>query len=130
MEKNAHFAIVGAFLILSLILGVVFLLWLTEAKQATKTSRYEIRFEGSVSGLDLGGDVSYLGVKIGNICIQCDETDDGQTGAEITYIYTGLSEEGNAAIEKLDKATYRAYIAYWERAINHYLSTGKILIEE
>jgi phospholipid/cholesterol/gamma-HCH transport system substrate-binding protein len=67
MEKNAHFAIVGAFLILSLILGVVFLLWLTEAKQATKTSRYEIRFEGSVSGLDLGGDVSYLGVKIGNI---------------------------------------------------------------
>jgi phospholipid/cholesterol/gamma-HCH transport system substrate-binding protein len=67
MEKNAHFAIVGAFLILSLVLGVVFLLWLTEAKQATKTSRYEIRFEGSVSGLDQGGDVSYLGVKIGNI---------------------------------------------------------------
>jgi phospholipid/cholesterol/gamma-HCH transport system substrate-binding protein len=67
MEKNAHFAIVGAFLILSLILGIVFLLWLTEAKQATKTSRYEIRFEGSVSGLNQGGDVSYLGVKIGNI---------------------------------------------------------------
>lgn len=67
MEKNAHFAIVGAFLIFSLILGMVFLLWLTEAKQGTKTSRYEIRFEGSVSGLDVGGDVSYLGVKIGNI---------------------------------------------------------------
>jgi len=67
MEKNAHFAIVGAFLILSLILGVVFLLWLTEAKQGIKTSKYEILFEGSVSGLEKGGDVSYLGVKVGNI---------------------------------------------------------------
>jgi phospholipid/cholesterol/gamma-HCH transport system substrate-binding protein len=67
MEKNAHFAIVGAFLILSLILGVVFLLWLAEAKQGIKTSKYEILFEGSVSGLEKGGDVSYLGVKVGNI---------------------------------------------------------------
>lgn len=67
MEKNAHYALVGAFVILSLVLGVTFLFWLTEGKHTIKTSRYEIRFEGSVSGLDLGGAVSYLGVKIGTV---------------------------------------------------------------
>jgi len=67
MEKNAHFAVVGGFLVLSIVLGVIFLFWLAGAKHTIQSSRYEIRFEGSVSGLDQGGDVRYLGVKIGNV---------------------------------------------------------------
>ena len=69
------------------------------------------------------------GIKIGNIVIKCEKKGANQTAASVTYIYTGLSEKGNRAIEKLTEETYRAYIAYWERAINHYLATGETLVE-
>ena len=67
MEKEGHFVAVGAFLILALAAGVAFLLWLGSSRTDQDTHRYSIDFEGSVSGLDVGNDVRYLGVRVGRV---------------------------------------------------------------
>jgi phospholipid/cholesterol/gamma-HCH transport system substrate-binding protein len=67
VEKEGHYVVVGVFLLLTLLIGIVFVLWLAESKNITDVSYYEIHFEGSVSGLDRGGEVRYLGVKVGQI---------------------------------------------------------------
>ncbi|RMG55369.1 MAG: MCE family protein, partial [Gammaproteobacteria bacterium] len=67
MEKEGHFIAVGAFLILALAAGTAFLLWLGASRTDHDTHRYAIDFEGSVSGLDIGNDVRYLGVRVGRV---------------------------------------------------------------
>jgi hypothetical protein len=60
------------------------------------------------------------------IAIQCSESAEGErTRAEITYTYTGLTEEGNAANERALAEMYRRDLEDWEEAINHYLETGE-----
>ncbi|MGD2147394.1 MAG: hypothetical protein PVH41_11930 [Anaerolineae bacterium] len=62
------------------------------------------------------------------IAIQCRESAGGDTTrAEITYTYTGLTEEGNAANERALEEMYRHDLRDWEGAINHYLRTGERL---
>jgi len=49
----------------------------------------------------------------------------GQTGAFISYAYTGLSPEGNREVERYDQKWFQHKMQSWEAAINHYLQTGK-----
>jgi phospholipid/cholesterol/gamma-HCH transport system substrate-binding protein len=67
VEKEGHYVVVGVFLLLTILIGIIFVFWLAESKRNTVVSIYEIHFEGSVSGLERGGEVRYLGVKIGQI---------------------------------------------------------------
>jgi hypothetical protein len=48
-----------------------------------------------------------------------------ETEAHIRYTYTGLSEAGNAEVQRYDRAWFAAKMNGWEKAINHYLTTGK-----
>jgi hypothetical protein len=58
------------------------------------------------------------------LTIQCREDIPHQTTkAEITYTYTGLTEKGNAVIEKELQMMYARDLKNWEEAINHYLKT-------
>jgi hypothetical protein len=60
------------------------------------------------------------------ITIKCKEGASAQTTeAEITYTYTGLSENGNAKNEKALQRMYSRDLKDWEEAINHYLETGE-----
>jgi len=67
MERDANYIAVGAFMLLLIAMGVGFLLWYSDAGDRREYTRYEINFTGSVSGLDRGSAVRYLGVDVGRV---------------------------------------------------------------
>jgi hypothetical protein len=58
------------------------------------------------------------------ISIDCRATGEGNTEADITYIYTALSDAGRAYLAKMNEAAFREQVRHWEHAINHYLRSG------
>src|SRR5438874_6294613 len=67
MEREASYAAVGAFVLLAALLGVLFVYWYSDTREHRDYNRYEIYFTGSVSGLDRGAAVRYLGVGVGRV---------------------------------------------------------------
>jgi phospholipid/cholesterol/gamma-HCH transport system substrate-binding protein len=67
MEREANYLAVGTFILLVLGLGIAFVLWYTDANDGRQYGVYEIQFAGSVSGLDRGSPVRYLGVDVGRV---------------------------------------------------------------
>jgi phospholipid/cholesterol/gamma-HCH transport system substrate-binding protein len=67
VERDGNYVAVGAFILLVLAMGVAFVLWYTDTKNAGDLTSYEIYFAGSVSGLDRGSPVRYLGVDVGKV---------------------------------------------------------------
>ncbi len=67
MEREANYITVGAFVLLVIALGTWFVLWYTDAQDRRDYERFEIYFEGSVSGLSRGSPVRYLGVDVGRV---------------------------------------------------------------
>jgi phospholipid/cholesterol/gamma-HCH transport system substrate-binding protein len=67
MEREANYVAVGAFILLVIAMGVGFVLWYTDARDRRDYALYEIYFAGSVSGLERGGPVRYLGVDVGRV---------------------------------------------------------------
>jgi phospholipid/cholesterol/gamma-HCH transport system substrate-binding protein len=67
MERDAHYVAVGAFILLVIAMAVGFVLWYTDANDGREYERYEIYFTGSVSGLDRGSPVRFLGVDVGRV---------------------------------------------------------------
>ncbi len=67
MEREANYAAVGAFVLIVVLLGALFVYWYSDTREHRDYNRYEIYFNGSVSGLDKGGAVRYLGVGVGRV---------------------------------------------------------------
>lgn len=67
MERDAHYVAVGAFILLVVAMAIGFVLWYTDANDGREYARYEIYFTGSVSGLDRGSPVRFLGVDVGRV---------------------------------------------------------------
>ena len=67
MEREANYAAVGAFVVLVVVMAVLFVYWYSDAREHKDYTRYEVYFEGSVSGLERGAPVRYLGVDIGRV---------------------------------------------------------------
>jgi len=67
MEREANYAAVGAFVLLVVVMAVLFVYWYSDAREHRDYMRYEVYFEGSVSGLERGAPVRYLGVDIGRV---------------------------------------------------------------
>jgi phospholipid/cholesterol/gamma-HCH transport system substrate-binding protein len=67
MEREANYVAVGAFILLVVAMAVGFVLWYTDANDQRDYELYEIYFTGSVSGLDRGSPVRYLGVDVGRV---------------------------------------------------------------
>ncbi len=67
MERNANYTAVGAFVLLLTVLAGLFVYWYSEGRDRRNYERYEIYFQGSVSGLSEGGPVRYLGVDVGRV---------------------------------------------------------------
>ena len=67
MEREANYVAVGAFILLVMGMAVAFVLWYTDANDQRDYDVYEIYFTGSVSGLDRGSPVRYLGVDVGRV---------------------------------------------------------------
>lgn len=67
MERNANYAAVGAFILLVTLVGALFVYWYTDTHEHRHYSRYEVYFDGTVSGLERGSAVRYLGVGVGRV---------------------------------------------------------------
>ena len=67
MEREANYVAVGAFILLVVAMAIGFVLWYTDANDSRDYDLYEIYFTGSVSGLDRGSPVRYLGVDVGRV---------------------------------------------------------------
>ncbi|MFI4889182.1 MAG: MlaD family protein [Steroidobacterales bacterium] len=67
MDRDANYLAVGAFVLLVLAMAVAFVFWYTDQQNRHNYARYEIYFEGSVSGLSVAGPVRYLGVDVGRV---------------------------------------------------------------
>jgi phospholipid/cholesterol/gamma-HCH transport system substrate-binding protein len=67
MDKDAKYATVGAFVLLLIGLATWFVLWYSDSGEQHNYQRYEIYFEGSVTGLNEGQAVRYLGVAVGRV---------------------------------------------------------------
>ncbi|HVY83124.1 MAG TPA: MlaD family protein [Steroidobacteraceae bacterium] len=67
MEREANYAAVGAFVLLVVVMAVLFVYWYSDSREHKDYQRYEVYFEGSVSGLERGAPVRYLGVDVGRV---------------------------------------------------------------
>ena len=67
MEREANYAAVGAFVLLVALVGALFVYWYSDSRERKTYQRYEIYFDGSVSGLERGAAVRYLGVGVGRV---------------------------------------------------------------
>ena len=67
MEREANYVAVGAFVLLLAVMGVLFVYWYSDSREQHTYNKYEVYFDGSVSGLSVGGQVRYLGVDIGRV---------------------------------------------------------------
>jgi phospholipid/cholesterol/gamma-HCH transport system substrate-binding protein len=67
MEREANYAAVGAFVLLIALAAAVFVYWYSDSRDHKDYNRYEIYFNGSVSGLEKGAAVRFLGVGVGRV---------------------------------------------------------------
>jgi phospholipid/cholesterol/gamma-HCH transport system substrate-binding protein len=79
MDREANYVAVGAFVLLVLFLGAGFVFWYSDTADSRNVTRYEIYFDGSVTGLSEGSGVRYLGVVVGRVArIAIDPRDPGR----------------------------------------------------
>jgi len=73
--------------------------------------------------------IDYLWIDPGHIItelrIQLARSGAEETRTNIHYRYTGLSPEGNSDLEHYNEKWFESKMQNWEKAINHYLRTGK-----
>ncbi len=67
MDRDANYVAVGAFVLLVTAMAASFVYWYTAYSDRHAYQRYEIYFEGTVSGLSNGSPVRYLGVDVGKV---------------------------------------------------------------
>ncbi|MGO9716984.1 MAG: MlaD family protein [Steroidobacteraceae bacterium] len=67
MDRDTNYVAVGAFVLLVIAMAVSFVFWYTDQRDKRTYQRYEIYFQGSVSGLTAGSPVRYLGVDVGKV---------------------------------------------------------------
>ena len=67
MEREANYAAVGAFVLIVALVAALFVYWYSDSREHKNYQRFEIYFDGSVSGLDRGASVRYLGVNVGRV---------------------------------------------------------------
>jgi phospholipid/cholesterol/gamma-HCH transport system substrate-binding protein len=67
MERDAKYAAVAVFAMLAIAAAVAFVWWYSDRGERRDFVRYEIYFDGSVSGLARGSPVRYLGVDVGRV---------------------------------------------------------------
>ncbi|MEQ1752806.1 MAG: MlaD family protein [Micropepsaceae bacterium] len=67
METRAHHLMIGSFAIGISVMTVLFLMWIGKFEFSRQYGVYDLRFEGSVSGLSKAADVLYNGIKVGEV---------------------------------------------------------------
>lgn len=83
METRANYALIGAFVLMSVVAVLGFVLWLGSSQLNRDFSEYDIVFQGPVS-LEEGASVRYIGVKVGEVeSVRIDRRDASKVRARI-----------------------------------------------
>lgn len=69
------------------------------------------------------------GMVVAKIVIQLESIPEGSS-ANISYSYTSLSPQGDAALEGLSQEHFDVFMRTWEQELNHYLLMGEKLPRE
>ncbi len=101
MQRDKHYVLVGAFVILTILAVAGFSTWLVGTQDKDKYQVYRIRFAESVSGLALGSPVKYRGVDVGKVKEMSIDPDD------ITYIRVDANILKSAPIKTDTVATLK-----------------------
>jgi phospholipid/cholesterol/gamma-HCH transport system substrate-binding protein len=67
METRANYVLIGLFSILSVVAAAIFILWIANSGLNKQMSPYDVVFEGPVRGLEVGGEVRFNGIKVGEV---------------------------------------------------------------
>jgi phospholipid/cholesterol/gamma-HCH transport system substrate-binding protein len=67
METRARYALVGLFMLAVIVASFGFVYWLENKGGFSERADYQIRFEGSVSGLLIGSSVLFNGIRVGEV---------------------------------------------------------------
>jgi len=67
METRANYLIVGSFVLLMMLGGVGFVIWLAKFEYEREFAQYDIVFDGNVTGLQVDSPVSYRGIAVGEV---------------------------------------------------------------
>jgi phospholipid/cholesterol/gamma-HCH transport system substrate-binding protein len=67
METRANTALIGAFTLIVLALGFVFIYWLARGSEQTNQAPLTVIFNDPVTGLSVGSQVVFNGINIGNV---------------------------------------------------------------
>jgi phospholipid/cholesterol/gamma-HCH transport system substrate-binding protein len=110
METRAHYVAVGAFVLATLFLAFVAIVWLAGTQFTTSFAHYDIYFEGPVSGLSTGARVEYNGIPVGtasDIEIVTDKDELARAGKPIRVT---IEIKSNIQIKKDAAATIQTNI--------------------
>jgi phospholipid/cholesterol/gamma-HCH transport system substrate-binding protein len=67
METRAHHILIGAFVLLALIGGVLFALWVAKVELDAEFDEYDVVFHETVTGLSRGAAVNFNGIQVGEV---------------------------------------------------------------
>ncbi len=67
METRANYILIGAFTVLSLIMAAIFTVWIANAGLDKSYTAYDVKFRGPVRGLEIGGEVKFNGINVGEV---------------------------------------------------------------
>ncbi|MBO9419929.1 MCE family protein [Labrenzia sp. R4_2] len=67
METRANYILIGAFMIAMLISAFGFIYWLAVTAESRQNVEVKILFPGAVTGLPVGGQVLFNGIKVGDV---------------------------------------------------------------
>jgi phospholipid/cholesterol/gamma-HCH transport system substrate-binding protein len=69
METRARYALIGLFTVAVGLAGFAFVYWIQNAGGLGQRSTYRVRFDGSVSGLLVGSNVLFNGMRVGEVTL-------------------------------------------------------------
>ncbi len=67
MEIRANYVLVGVFALAMIIAAAGYAIWAAKSSNREATMQYDIEFDGSVSGLQIGSPVSFNGIRVGSV---------------------------------------------------------------
>ena len=67
MESRAHFALIGVFVMLSVIAMIGFIGWYSKAEFDQQYETYLVQFQGAVRGVNKGTEVRFNGLRFGEV---------------------------------------------------------------
>jgi phospholipid/cholesterol/gamma-HCH transport system substrate-binding protein len=112
MERDARYATLAAFALICVAAAVAFVWWYSGRGDQRDYQKYEIYFEGTVSGLSKGSPVRYLGVDVGRVtALGVDKNDPGRVKVVVEIDTTApVSGATQARLGFLGLATGLLYI--------------------